>query len=85
MKLLPVLNQRQCLVPAAGRAGSACERHGAQPIAPVTSTDFRSDLPSAGDELQTLHGALERIRGTFVWKCGGLDADAMRQRSVRRG
>jgi hypothetical protein len=46
--------------------------------APVTSTDFPSDFPSAGDELQTLHGALERIRGTFAWKCGGLDADAMR-------
>jgi Protein of unknown function (DUF664) len=46
--------------------------------APVTTTDFPSELPPAGDELQTLHGALERIRKTFAWKCGGLDAGAMR-------
>ena len=46
--------------------------------APVTTIDFPSDFPTAGDELETLHGALERIRGTFAWKCGGLDADALR-------
>ena len=46
--------------------------------APVTSTEIPSDFPLAGDELQNLHGALERIRGTFAWKCGGLGADAMR-------
>lgn len=36
-----------------------------------------SDFPMAGSELETLHGALERIRSTFAWKCGGLDAQGM--------
>ncbi|MFC7546843.1 DinB family protein [Plantactinospora sp. GCM10030261] len=28
----------------------------------------------AGDETQTLLSTLDRIRATFAWKCGGLDA-----------
>ena len=36
-------------------------------------------LPEAGNEVDTLLGALERIRRTFAWKCTGLDADAMRR------
>jgi hypothetical protein len=35
-------------------------------------------LPSAGDEIATLLGALDRNRRTFAWKCGGLDADGLR-------
>ena len=31
-------------------------------------------LPEAGSEADTLLGALERIRATFAWKCGRLDA-----------
>ena len=34
-------------------------------------------LPEAGDETETLLGGLERIRATFAWKCGGLDAAGM--------
>jgi uncharacterized damage-inducible protein DinB len=35
--------------------------------------------PVAGDEIETLVGALERNRRTFAWKCGGLDDEAMRR------
>jgi Protein of unknown function (DUF664) len=35
--------------------------------------------PVAGTEIESLVGALERNRRTFAWKCGGLDADAMRR------
>ncbi len=31
-----------------------------------------------GDEIATLLSTLERIRRTFAWKCGGLDADRLR-------
>jgi hypothetical protein len=31
-------------------------------------------LPEAGNEADTLLGALERIRATFAWKCGGPDS-----------
>lgn len=34
--------------------------------------------PIAGDETAAIIGALERQRALFAWKCGGLDADAMR-------
>jgi hypothetical protein len=40
-----------------------------------------SDLtepPAAGNELDTLLGALERQRGYIAWKCGGLDAAGLR-------
>jgi hypothetical protein len=30
--------------------------------------------PAAGDETATLLGSLDRMRATFAWKCGGLDA-----------
>lgn len=36
--------------------------------------------PLAGDETATLLGSLERQRATLAWKCGGLDAEAMRKR-----
>lgn len=44
---------------------------------------YRADLPSPQppddqDELATLLGFLERQRATFAWKCGGLDAVALR-------
>jgi len=42
------------------------------------SGDGTGDFTSAGIELANLHGALERIRATFAWKCGGLDAMALR-------
>jgi uncharacterized damage-inducible protein DinB len=42
--------------------------------------DGRPDPPVAGNEIDTLLGALERNRATLAWKCGGLDAAAMRTR-----
>jgi len=39
-----------------------------------------TDLPTAGDEIQTMLGVLERNRRTFAWKCGGLDAAGMNKR-----
>ncbi len=37
-----------------------------------------SEPPVAGDETATLLGSLERQRAIFAWKCGGLDATALR-------
>ncbi|HEV2087216.1 MAG TPA: DinB family protein [Cryptosporangiaceae bacterium] len=37
------------------------------PVEPVA-------LTPAGDEAETLLSTLDRIRATFAWKCGGLDA-----------
>ncbi|MEP6696707.1 MAG: DUF664 domain-containing protein [Pseudonocardiales bacterium] len=37
-----------------------------------------SGPPAAGTEIETLIGSLERQRGTFAWKCGGLDAAGLR-------
>jgi hypothetical protein len=41
-------------------------------------TDTEATLVVDGDELPTLLSTLERIRRTFAWKCGGLDADGLR-------
>jgi hypothetical protein len=38
-----------------------------------------TEPPVAGDEAETLTGSLERMRRTFAWKCGGLDAESMRR------
>jgi hypothetical protein len=35
--------------------------------------------PVAGNEIDTLTGSLERMRRTFAWKCGGLDAESTRR------
>jgi hypothetical protein len=35
-------------------------------------------IPVAGDEIDTLIGALERNRRTFAWKCGSLGPDHLR-------
>lgn len=45
----------------------------------MTSHHEPVQIPVAGPEIETLVGALERNRRTFAWKCGGLDADAMRR------
>jgi len=34
--------------------------------------------PIAGDEAAAIVGAIDRQRGLFAWKCGGLDADGLR-------
>ena len=34
--------------------------------------------PAAGNELDTLLGALERLRRYLAWKCGGLDSAGLR-------
>jgi uncharacterized damage-inducible protein DinB len=36
------------------------------------------ELVVDGDEIPTLLSTLERTRRTFAWKCGGLDAEALR-------
>jgi uncharacterized damage-inducible protein DinB len=41
-------------------------------------TDSYATLVVDGDELETLLSTLERIRRTFAWKCGGLDAQGLR-------
>ena len=47
--------------------------------------DGRLGTSFAGDETETLLGFLDYQRATFVWKCSGLDAAALRARSrVRR-
>ena len=38
----------------------------------------RVEPPTAGDEIATQLGSLDRQRATLAWKCGGLDATAMR-------
>ena len=45
-------------------------------------TDFETThvaLPVAGDETQTLLGALDRNRRTFAWKCFGLPTEDMQR------
>lgn len=37
-----------------------------------------AEPPVAGNELDTLLGELERVRGYIAWKCGGLDSAGMR-------
>jgi Protein of unknown function (DUF664) len=37
-----------------------------------------NEPPVAGDEIETLLGALERQRSYLAWKCGGLDAEGLR-------
>ena len=39
-----------------------------------------ADPPVAGNEIDTLLGALERNRATFAWKCGDLDAAGLQAR-----
>jgi hypothetical protein len=43
----------------------------------TTDTNILTGPPVAGNETDTLIGSLERMRRTFAWKCGGLDAEAM--------
>lgn len=45
----------------------------------TTFEDTQVALPTAGDETQTLLGALDRNRRTFAWKCFGLSAEEMRR------
>ena len=45
----------------------------------TTFEDTQTALPSAGDETQTLLGALDRNRRTFAWKCFGLSDEEMRR------
>jgi hypothetical protein len=46
----------------------------------MTNTDasIPTGPPAAGNEIDTLLGALERQRRTFAWKTGGLDAAGLR-------
>jgi Protein of unknown function (DUF664) len=46
----------------------------------VTSTDTPWEPPLAGDEVGHLVGALDRLRWTFRWKAGGLDAEGLQTR-----
>ena len=40
-------------------------------------TDTYDELVMDGDEVATALSSLERIRRTFAWKCGGLDAEGL--------
>jgi uncharacterized damage-inducible protein DinB len=37
-----------------------------------------TEPPTAGDEIETLLGALDRQRSYLAWKCGALDAEGLR-------
>ncbi len=37
-----------------------------------------AEPPVAGNEVDTLRGELERVRGYIAWKCGGLDSAGLR-------
>lgn len=43
----------------------------------------RTPIPIAGGEIATTIGALDRVRATFGWKCGGLDADGLRATTAK--
>jgi len=46
-------------------------------VTPDTGITFR-EPPAAGNEVDSLLGALDRQRSYLAWKCGGLDAAGMR-------
>ncbi len=43
-------------------------------------TTYSMDVPLAGSDVDHLLGSLDRLRATFRWKAGGLDADGLRAR-----
>jgi hypothetical protein len=44
----------------------------------MTELTIRNEPPLAGTEAEALLGALERLRGYLLWKCGGLDDAGIR-------
>jgi len=50
------------------------------PTTPVTANDTPWEPPLAGSETEQLVGALDRLRWTFRWKAGGLDAAGLQAR-----
>jgi hypothetical protein len=46
----------------------------------MTTTDTPWEPPLAGTETEHLLGALDRLRATFRWKAGGLDATGLQRR-----
>lgn len=48
--------------------------------APMTTSDTPWEPPLAGTEAEHLAGALDRLRMTFRWKAGGLDAAGLQTR-----
>jgi len=46
----------------------------------MTADTWPVEPPLAGSDQEHLLGMLERLRATFRWKAGGLDADALRVR-----
>lgn len=42
-----------------------------------TDTNTYADVVMDGNEISTLLSTLDRIRRTFAWKCGGLDAEGL--------
>jgi hypothetical protein len=46
----------------------------------MTDSDFWWEPPLAGTEAEHLTGALDRLRATFRWKAGGLDAAGLQAR-----
>jgi len=46
----------------------------------MTNSDYPWEPPLAGTEVEQLLGALDRLRTTFRWKAGGLDAAGLQVR-----
>ncbi len=45
-------------------------------------TDYFTDVPLAGTEIEHVVGSLERLRATFRWKADGLDTAGLSTRSA---
>jgi uncharacterized protein DUF664 len=60
------------------RGGSMDRRRRRLPVDRLAAVTDLDGPPAAGDEVSSLLGALERNRGTFGWKCGGVDAAGLR-------
>jgi hypothetical protein len=53
-----------------------------EPVEPLVDPPW--EPPIAGTEVEHLSAALDRLRTTFRWKAGGLDADGLRAQGAPR-
>src|SRR5258708_16132218 len=84
------MSSRATSARAAGRRDRVSpprSRKGKRPEPTVPSLAMDNDIdkaaipaepPVAGNELDTLLGELERVRGYIAWKCGGLNSAGLR-------
>jgi hypothetical protein len=64
----------------AGHARVALPRPVRSSVGRMSDTDQPWEPPLAGTEVEHLLGALDRLRTTFRWKAGGLDATGLQTR-----